>query len=191
MKSTSEPSSRETASRAGEDPVTIAVTFHVKPGRGAEFERWAHDITIAAARYPGHLGGSWVRTAGAYHVIYRFANDAMFHDWHESSERAAFLERLHPIATLVKDDHLTGMETWFELPDQPGRAAPPRWKMVIATWIGVFPLLTLLQWLVAPRLVDIPLVARVMILTLVVVVLMTYLVMPRLTRLLKRWLYPE
>jgi antibiotic biosynthesis monooxygenase (ABM) superfamily enzyme len=171
--------------------VSIAVTFHVKPGRGTDFERWAHDITTAAARYPGNLGASWVRTAGAYHVIYRFANHAMFHDWHESPERAAFLDRLQPMATLVTDDHLTGMETWFELTDQPGRPAPPRWKMVIATWVGVFPLLTVLQWLVAPRLVDVPLIARVMFLTSIVVVAMTYLVMPLLTRPLKRWLYPE
>ena len=176
---------------AGIDPVTTAVTFQVRPGRGTEFERWAHDITIAAARFPGNLGANWVRTAGAYHLIYRFADHAMFHDWHESAERAAFLERLQPIATLVTDEHLTGMETWFELPDQAGRPAPPRWKMVIATWIGVFPLLTVLQWLFAPRLVDLPLVARVMLLTFIVVVLMTYLVMPRLTRVLRRWLYPE
>ena len=175
----------------GVDPVSIAVTFHVKQGREAEFERWAHDITVASANYPGNLGATWVRTAGAYHLIYRFADDAMFHDWHESAERAAFLERLQPIATLVTDDHLTGLETWFELPGHPSGSAPPRWKMVIATWIGVFPLLALLQWLVSPRMADLPLVLRVMLLTFVVVVLMTYLVMPRLTLLLKRWLYPD
>ena len=171
--------------------MTVAVTFHVKPGRGAEFEQWAHDITVAAGKYPGNLGATWVRAAGAYHVIYRFADHMMFHDWHESTERRDFLKRLEPIATLVTDDHLTGMETWFALPKQPGRPAPRKWKMVVATWLGVFPLLTLLQWLVAPRLASLPLFARVMLVTFVVVVVMTYLVMPRLTQLLKSWLYPE
>jgi uncharacterized protein len=157
----------------------------------AEFEDWAHEITVASANYPGHLGASWVRSRDNFQVTYRFADDALFHDWHESPERARFLSRLEPMATLVADEHLTGMETWFELPDHPGRPAPPRWKMAIATWIGVFPMLALLQWLVGPRLVDLPLLVRVMLLTLFVVVLMTYLVMPRMTLLLKGWLYPE
>jgi antibiotic biosynthesis monooxygenase (ABM) superfamily enzyme len=124
-------------------------------------------------------------------VAYRFEDDAQFHAWHESPERAAFLSRLPPIATLVSDEHLTGMETWFELPDRPGRPAPPRWKMVLATWIGVFPILALLQWLFGARLAPLPLIARVMLLTLVVVLAMTYLVMPRITLVLKGWLYPE
>jgi antibiotic biosynthesis monooxygenase (ABM) superfamily enzyme len=171
--------------------VAVAVTFHVKPGHEAEFEQWAHDITAASAKFPGHMGASWVRSGGSYHVIYRFADHALFTGWHESAERATFLERLEPIATRVIDEHLTGMETWFELPDQPGRQAPPRWKMVIATWIGVFPLLALLQWLLGPVLVGVALILRVMFLAFIAVVLMTYVVMPRLTRLLQRWLYPS
>lgn len=124
-------------------------------------------------------------------MIYRFADHALFQSWHDSAERAGFLERLQPIATLVTDEHVSGLETWFELPGQPGKPAPPRWKMPIATWIGVFPLLGLLHWQVAPRLPSVPLILRVMLFTLVVVSLMTYLVMPRLTLLLRSWLYPS
>ena len=172
------------------DPVTIVATFRVKPGRDADFERWAHDITSAAAQFPGHMGASWLGANGSYQVVYRFENDALFHDWHESSTRAEFLRRLEPFAALATDRHLTGLETWFELPNQPGRPAPPRWKMVVATWIGVFPLLLLLQWLVAPLVDTVPLVLRVMAFALIVVTTATYVVMPRLTMLLRRWLYP-
>lgn len=172
------------------DPVTVAVGFQVKPGRRLDFERWAHDITEVATGFPGNQGASWVRTGGGYQLVYRFASHDLFHNWHESPERAAFLKNLPPIATLVADDHLTGLETWFELPDQLARPVPRRWKMVVATWIGVFPLLALLQWLVAPRLVALPLVVRVMLFALVAVSLMTYVVMPRLTLLLRHWLYP-
>ncbi len=172
------------------DSVTVVATFQVTPGHDADFERWAHDITGAAAKYPGHLGASWMRSRGGYQVVYRFSDHALFHDWHESSTRAELLQRLAPIARLVTDDHLTGLETWFELPNEPGRPAPPRWKMVIVTWFGVFPLLAVLQWLVAPRLATVALVVRVGLFTLIVVATMTYLVMPRLTMFLKRWLYP-
>ena len=159
------------------DAVTIVATFRVKPGRDADFEHWAHDITAAAAQFPGHMGASWLGAKGSYQVVYRFENDAR--------ER-----RLEPIGALATDRHLSGLETWFELPNQPGRPAPPRWKMVVATWIGVFPLLLLLQWLVAPLVTDVPLLIRVMVFALIVVTTATYVVMPRLTLFLRRWLYP-
>ncbi len=46
------------------------------------------------------------------------------------------------------------------------------------------------QWQVASHLEDVPLLLRAAILPLVLLSLMTYLVMPLVTRLLKRWLYP-
>jgi antibiotic biosynthesis monooxygenase (ABM) superfamily enzyme len=173
------------------DPVTIVATFRVKPGHDADFARWAHDITEASAQFPGHLGASWLGSNGRYQVVYRFSNDMLFHDWHESSTRAGFLEKLAPIGALATDEHLTGLETWFQLPDEPGRPAPPKWKMVAVTWIGVFPVLGLLQWLVAPYLGSVPLLLRVMAFSLLVVTTATYLVMPRLTMLFKAWLYPS
>ncbi len=172
------------------DPVTVVATFRVAPGREADFELWAHEITAAASSFPGHLGASWVRSKGRYQVIYRFADHSLFNAWHESAARAEFLKRLAPMATLATDDHMTGLETWFQLPNDPGRPAPPRWKMVVVTWIGVFPLLGLLQWQVTPRLGDIALLPKVMVIALIVVATMTYLVMPRLTILLRGWLYP-
>jgi uncharacterized protein len=179
----------ERESQRGGDPVTVAVTFSVMPGQNAAFERWAHEITVASQQFSGHLGASWLREGGTYHVVYRFASPALFNAWHESSERAGLLERLRPIGRVLTDESLTGMEGWFELPEQRGQPAPPRWKMVFVTWIGVFPLLALLQWLVAPELLGLPLVIRVMVLTLVVVFLMTYVVMPRLARVFRKWLY--
>jgi antibiotic biosynthesis monooxygenase (ABM) superfamily enzyme len=62
--------------------------------------------------------------------------------------------------------------------------------MVITTWIGVFPLLGLLQWSLGPHLAGLPLVVRVMLLSLVVVGMMTYVFMPRLALMLRPWLYP-
>jgi len=177
------------AGRGG--PVTVAVSFQVNPGREADFENWTRDITAAAGRYPGYLGATWVRSGSTFHVVYRFDDHSLFHDWHESAERASFLKRVAPIASLVTDEHLTGMETWFQLPELTGRPAPPRWKMVVTTWAGVFPLLAVLQWLVGPQIVSWPLILRVMLFTLVVVSLMTYLVMPRLARLLRGWLYRQ
>jgi uncharacterized protein len=62
--------------------------------------------------------------------------------------------------------------------------------MAILTWVTIFPLITLVVVVAAPLLGGLPLVPRLAVTTLVTVSLMTWVVMPRVTRLLHRWLYP-
>jgi uncharacterized protein len=84
---------------------------------------------------------------------------------------------------------LTGLESWFTLPAQPG-APPPPYKMALVTWATIFPLITVIVVVSAPLLGPLPLLARLAVTTGVTVPLMTWVVMPRVTRLLHRWLYP-
>jgi antibiotic biosynthesis monooxygenase (ABM) superfamily enzyme len=62
--------------------------------------------------------------------------------------------------------------------------------MALLTWITIFPLITGLVVALGPLLDDLPLVPRLAITTALAVPLMTCVVMPRVTRLLRRWLYP-
>ncbi|TYC54428.1 hypothetical protein ETQ85_18880 [Zoogloea oleivorans] len=59
------------------------------------------------------------------------------------------------------------------------------------TWLGISPTVYLLFLLLADVLAPWPLLPRIMVLTVLVVAVMTWLVAPRLTRLLKPWLYPS
>jgi hypothetical protein len=86
---------------------------------------------------------------------------------------------------------VTGLETWFTLPAQAGAAPPPPYKMALVTWITIFPLITAIVAITGPLLKDLPLAVRLGITTALAVPLMTWVVMPRVTRLLHRWLYPE
>jgi uncharacterized protein len=86
---------------------------------------------------------------------------------------------------------VTGLETWFTLPGQPGAAPPPAYKMALLTWITIFPLITAIVAITGPLLKDLPLAVRLGITSAPAVPLMTWVVMPRVTRLLHRWLYPE
>jgi antibiotic biosynthesis monooxygenase (ABM) superfamily enzyme len=36
-------------------------------------------------------------------------------------------------------EFLTGLESWFTLPTQPGAPPPPPYKMAILTWVTIFP----------------------------------------------------
>ena len=61
--------------------------------------------------------------------------------------------------------------------------------MLLATFLGAYPLVVLLSAFVLPWVEGWPLLARAALLP-VVLTLMTYVVMPQLTQLLRRWLYP-
>jgi hypothetical protein len=178
-----------------EGPVTTTVTRRVKPGHEAAYEGFLEGIIAAASRFPGHLGAEVFRpqtaAAGEYRIVYRFDSAAHLHAWLDSAEHAAWLERAEPhVIGPLQRQVLTGLESWFTLPSQPGLPPPP-YKMALVTWAAIFPLITGVVVATAPLVGGLPLVARLAVTTAVTVPLMTWVVMPRVTRLLHRWLYPD
>ena len=176
-------------------PVTATVTRRVKPGHEDAYEEFLAGISGAAKVFPGYLGEEVFRpadgTGGEYRIVYRFDSPAHLRGWLDSGERAAWLERAEPhVVGPMRTQFLTGLESWFTLPTQPGAPAPPPYKMAILTWVTIFPLITLVVVVSAPLIGGLPLVPRLAVTTLVTVSLMTWVVMPRVTRLLHLWLYP-
>src|SRR5215813_12260287 len=179
-----------------EGPVTTTVTRRIKPGHEAAYEEFLAGISSAARAFPGYLGIEVFRPApGAseeYRTVYRFDSPAHLRGWLDSPQRAAWLQRAEPhVAGPMQTQFLTGLESWFTLPAQLGAAAPPPYKMALVTWVTIFPLITLVVVVTAPLIGKLPLVPRLAVTTLVTVSLMTWVVMPRVTRLLHRWLYPR
>jgi antibiotic biosynthesis monooxygenase (ABM) superfamily enzyme len=66
---------------------------------------------------------------------------------------------------------------------------PKKWKMAIVVWLAIYPLITIVFLLFGKYLVQInPIPLRTLIMTLILVPLMVFLVMPLLQKLLKNWL---
>jgi antibiotic biosynthesis monooxygenase (ABM) superfamily enzyme len=177
-------------------PVTTTVTRRIKPGHEAAYEAFLAGISHAARTFPGYLGVEVFRPApGAsdeYRTVYRFDSAAHLRAWLDSPERAAWLQRAERhVAGPMRTQVLTGLESWFTLPVQPGVPPPPPYKMAVVTWVTIFPLITLVVVATAPLVDGWPLVVRLAVTTGVTVPLMTWVVMPRVTRLLHRWLYPD
>jgi uncharacterized protein len=79
------------------------------------------------------------------------------------------------------------------MPDAQNRApaqAPPRYKLALVTWIGVYPVITLLLAAMGPAMATWPLPLRTLLLTAVMVPTLTWLVLPTLMRVFRGWLAP-
>jgi antibiotic biosynthesis monooxygenase (ABM) superfamily enzyme len=181
----------------GDDPpVTAVASRRVKQGREQEFEEWASGILAAANEAPGYLGSEVLRPSDnedddEYKIVFRFDHASNLRAWEVSDERHRWLRRAEPLVHEEKVHVLTGLETWFTLPTKPGEPAPPRYKMVIVSWLAIFPIVTLIFSVFGQWLNLLPMLLRTLVFTAVMVTLMTYVVMPRMTRLFSFWLYPD
>jgi antibiotic biosynthesis monooxygenase (ABM) superfamily enzyme len=192
----SAPEARARGRAVADEPVTVLFSRRVKPGREADFEAWAHGVTAAAHHFPGHLGASVLDVPGSreYHVLYTFADRASLAAWLDSDERRRWLARVRELTEAERGPQaVTGLETWFKLPGAaaPTMKPPPRWKMWLVSIAAVYPLVLLFQALLAPTIRDLPLPLQALAYPLVLLTLMTFVVMPVVTRLLRRWLAPR
>jgi len=179
------------------EPITLVFTSTVIKGKEKEFEAWAHEITQAVAHFEGHLGSNWIRPSGKnkdYLVILKFVDNRDSQKWLQSGVRQKLLRKVAPLIKQQKPTrvlHVTGLETWFTLPGRATMKPPPRWKMVIVTMIGIYPIGLIYQAYLVPYFRYIPLFLRPFALSLILTPILTYLIMPQLTKLLRGFLYPE
>jgi antibiotic biosynthesis monooxygenase (ABM) superfamily enzyme len=184
------------ARRSPDEPVTVLYSRRVKPGREADFEAWAHGIVAAARQFPGHLGASVLDAHGSreYHILFSFADPRSLRAWLDSQERRRWLAQ---VGELLEADRglqqLTGLETWFKLPGShvATMTPPPRWKMWLVSLAAVYPLVLAFQAVLVPRMGGLPLPLRALVFPLVLLTTMTFVVMPVVTRVLRRWLGPR
>ena len=185
---------QQTKEQHDDEGVTVVTSRRVKPGREDDFEKWLEGIGAAAAKYPGYV---WRRVTRPkpewpeYTVVFKFDSLEHLRAWTESEERHDWLDRVKP---LVLDDFketvLTGLETWFTLPAQPGVMPPPRYKMAVVTLLVIYPLSQAMSTALSHAPAEVPSIVRSLLGSVIMIVLMTYVIMPRVTRLFRRWLYP-
>jgi uncharacterized protein len=173
-------------------PVTMIVRRHIQPGKETEFEAWQNSIAQASRRYPGHMGVTTLRLPNReYATIFRFDTVEHLTAWECSAERQEWLRRAEPLLDgEQKAEKVSGLEGWFTLPDVTA-PPPPRYKMAFVTYLAITPLVYFAVLLLNPPLEFLPPFVRMMITSAVTTALMTWVIMPNMTRLFKKWLYPQ
>jgi antibiotic biosynthesis monooxygenase (ABM) superfamily enzyme len=174
-------------------PIHLAITRRVKPGCEAEFLKGLREFTRESMRDSGVLGVHILMppqdaTTRDYGILRTFAGEAEREAFYASPEFKAWCERAN---TYCEDEpeyrRLCGLEAWFRASNAP----PPRWKMATATILGVFPTSLMLSYFGGALLAELPLVLHVLVFAVSMVGILTWLVMPVVTRLLHPWLYPS
>jgi antibiotic biosynthesis monooxygenase (ABM) superfamily enzyme len=172
--------------------IHVAITRRVRPGCEAEFQEALREFLQTSFGHESVQGASMLTPSPGsdsreYGILRTFANEAdrdafyqspLFKEW---DERARMLTEGEPVYR-----PLHGLEAWFRSPNP-----PPRWKMAVATFLGVFPVAIVLGLTLAPAIGSWHFVFRNAAFNVCVVTLLTWVVMPVVTRLLHPWLHSE
>lgn len=179
-------------------PVTIAITRRVREGEEVLMQAWYDAGTSLAQRFPGFLGSGWVRPSGGsrdWHMLYRFDSPNTLEQWQESRERARWLAVGREVVEDTRIERRTGIEGWFDEPHEhavddltPAPAPPPRWKQAVVIFAAFFPVSLVLAYLLAPVSGSWSTPARVLLNSAVAIPLMTFLILPAITRAMQPFL---
>jgi len=183
--------------RAKADPqgtVAFIITHKIKAGEEQRYETWLADILVASSNFPGYLGREIFRPSDGgriYTIIVRFDSLDSLNRWAESETRRSFISQVHDL--LEQGDQVeirSGIDFWFT----PEGIKPPKlWKQFLLTVSAVYPLSLIIPLFLIPLVKLVPALGNQFVTALFMAIILTgmltYVIMPRYTRLLQRWLY--
>jgi antibiotic biosynthesis monooxygenase (ABM) superfamily enzyme len=179
---------------AFDGPATLIFSRKVMPGREAEYKAWVAGFQDASRAVKGFLGASTMGRGAADHdfvSIVRFDSFENLRAWEDSELRHQWVAKL-PLDAVKGEAttrRLEGVEFWFAAPAGPAPVAPSPHKMALVLSVVVFSLVSVLTPPLRSLLGDAPQLLRSAVMVLLQVGLMTYVIMPRVTKLLAGWLF--
>jgi len=170
----------------------IVVSRRIKPGKEKEYSDWLRRVIESANKFPGYRGVTTLAPQGfdsdIRYLIWRFDNEKNLGNWETSEVRKKFIEEVSSYAE-QHYEKASGMETWFSLPDMHRVVAPPKWKMLLVTLIAAYLVSLVSHVLLSPFISLWSIFLSVFVYAMILVATLTYFAMPRLSHLLRKWLY--
>lgn len=179
------------------DPIHIAVTRRVKPGHEEAFEQAILQFIGNTLESSGSLGAQVIRPVPesgdrTYGILRTFRSAEDRDRFYGSDQFQSWIQTLDALCEPdgYSQRELHGLEAFFY---RLGRGQPPRWKMALLTWAGVWPSAYLISRLLGPFLPEqLPGWLSMGVSTACVVLLLAWGIMPMLVRWFHPWLHrPE
>jgi hypothetical protein len=176
-------------------PVTIVRIHYVKEGCEQQFEAELKALEKPFSRVPGNMGFAVFRPGktrdGVYRIVYRFASRTPLDVWHDSPEYRAWQEKERTLTIAPPGTRtLSGLETWFTLPGQNVLRPPTKARQAVVTWCAALPVSIIISLLTGPFLDGEPFLVQKVVFVTLLVVLLTWVVMPFVARVAEGFLYP-
>lgn len=174
----------------------LIITHRVRTGNEECYEAWLEDVFVASSAFPGYLDREIFRPSHGdtkYTSIVRFDSLESLNGWAESDTRKEYICRVGPL--LEESDQVTirsGIDFWFT----PKGVIPPKpTKQFLLTVSAVYPLSLIIPLFLGLLVKLVPELGNFFVSSLLMAVILTgmltFIVMPPYTRLLKRWLYEQ
>ena len=177
------------------ETVTVVVTRKVKRGRESAYEDWLGRLLEDSKSMKGYLGATIQKPAPGsteYTSIFRFDTVDNLRKFEESELHAKYLRE---VVDYVEADAIwkkfTGLDFWFSPPKGAVIPQPSRFRISLVTIAIVFGLVLSIGQMIAMIATEVPVYIRLFVTISIVIPLMTYVIMPRVTRLLAKWIYPS
>ena len=175
-------------------PVSTQVTRIIKAGQEQAFEESLREFFVKAKPIPGQLSVNVVRPVPGsgsreWGILRTFES--------EQARQAFFTSDLFRsydayVSQLTEGDSrvevLCGLETWFTAPGSRAIIPPPRWKMAIVTFLGVYLTSSAVGQILGRSLSSLPGWLASAVGIAITVVCLTWGVMPTLAGLFRGWL---
>ncbi|MBV4456038.1 MULTISPECIES: antibiotic biosynthesis monooxygenase [Pseudomonas] len=185
------------AAKPGPDEVVTLVVKHlIRQGQEANYEAWLRRIVRIAGGRPGHLGVDVVRSKqgklALFTCVLRYRSTTDLETWLDSPDRKTLIAEAAPMLADGDNTEIGAVnEFWFS-PLADSAAKPPRWKQAVVSLFVILPQTLLLPFIWGPILRLHPFLSNYVVstflVTLTIVLLVVYLLMPAATRLFAPWL---
>lgn len=179
---------------ASAQSIHVAITRRIKPGCEQEFQTALKEFFARSLSESGVHGASVLvpppgSSSTEYGIIRSFASAAERDAFYISPLYQEWKNRVAPLSEGKPEAReLHGLEAFFR---QGELSPPPRWKMAIATYLGVVPVIMTLALTLGPLIRSWNFVLNNLLFNACVVALLTWVVMPLITRALNRWLQAD
>lgn len=188
---------RDVGSGKGQIATNI-ISEIVKPGHQGEFEQWSRQINGVVSKQNGFIGLDILRPRDQNHleyiIIVRFENHHSLKSWLTSETFKRIFAKAQPFLISHRSQQQSGgIEQWFELPEHEIHQIkkPAFYKLVVMGVLAVYPLVLLANLFVGALTKKLPYPVAILISVVFISILMTYPVMPLISKILSPWLYPK
>ena len=169
----------------------------VKANKIEAYEKWIKGINKEVSHFDGFMGVDIIRPRSREHseyvIILRFDSYTNLRSWQKSPIRLAWLKESRGyVISETQTQKTSGLEMYFTLPNYYSFKSnrPAYYKLVIIGILAVYPLIIFINFIIDPLVNQFSDELQIFFSVIFVSMLLTYPVMPWITKTLTFWLYP-